>query len=330
MVGTGAAVELELPDARTLLNKMAQAFDFQRLGGDLQSREMKDLDALFKKVKGKRDKLIEAATRIRSGSRLSSSIHSLLQQHEDDEHVVAVGKLAMVYFTLAAEAQTAIAAEPRDPGEMPLRGTENWLFQLGRMVVDGVPRARADSCFDNLQIINFNSDRSIQHYMPWVLHNGFGMDVTEARAICAEKLRVLQPYGCAGQLEWQNGDAVVADWADTETKKLFTLAEGIKTPTEFLEDRHARAAVYGGLAKARRLVFLGFDFNPRDAGLLFDERLTNEPEVLIALRHNAASAAKTVQQVLATSAGIGEEKIAAMHTTNSWKLLRDYGALIES
>ena len=188
IVGAGAGVEYDLPDARELLSRIAHGFDFQRLGTDLETPEMHDFDAQFRKVKGKHDELLQAAARLRAGARLSSSIHALLSQHGDDEHVVAVGKLAVAYYTLRAEALSPMAAEPRDPGAMPLRGGENWLFQLGRMVVDGVARARAEACFDNLQLVSFGNDRAIQHYMPWVLHTGFGMRLTEAQAICADKL----------------------------------------------------------------------------------------------------------------------------------------------
>jgi hypothetical protein len=36
-----------------------------------------------------------------------------------------------------------------------------------------VPRNRAEQCFDNLSIICFNYDRSIQHYLPFVVAMAF-------------------------------------------------------------------------------------------------------------------------------------------------------------
>ncbi|WAT18571.1 hypothetical protein OZN62_03035 [Aurantiacibacter sp. MUD11] len=330
VVGAGAAVEIDLPDPRELLNRVAQGFDFQRLGTDLETEEMRDFDAFFKKVKGKREALHEAAIRIRAGSRLSSSMHALLQQHGDDQHVLAVGKLAMAYYTLRAEAHSLVESEPRDPGDMPLRGSENWLFQLARMVVDGVPRARAESCFDNLHIVNFNTDRAIQHYMPWALSSAFGMDVTEAQELCAEKLKVIQPFGRAGRLDWQPGSEEVADWGAQDSDKLFTLAECIRTAGEFLDDRAARATLYNGLGKARRIVFLGFGFNAMETALLFDERLTQAPEALAALRESETDQHDNVRRVLNAIGGISTEAIIGLPVTHSWKLLRDYNALLES
>lgn len=330
VVGAGAAVEIELPGQREMLSRVAQGFDFQRLGSGLQTQEMQDFDSLFKKVKGKGETLREAGLRIRAGARLSSSIHALLQQHGDDKHVLAAGKLAIAYYTLQAERQSAMAAEPRDPGDMPFRGIENWLYQLGRMVVDGVPRARAEHCFDNLHIVNFNTDRAIEHFMPWVLHSGFGMAITEAQDLCDAKLKVHHPYGRAGRFDWQSGDEAEAEWGADNPKALFKVAEGIRTASDFLDDRQLKAAVQGGLANARRLVFIGFDFNSLDTSMLFQERLSHGPDTLVALPEGERGNVETIQRVLKNQGGIAPEALVAMQIGPSWQMLADYGLLIES
>jgi hypothetical protein len=329
-VGAGAAVEIELPGQREMLSRIAQGFDFQRLGGPLQTQEMQDFEALFRKVKGKAEDLREAALRIRAGARLSTSIHALLQQHGDDKHVLAAGKLAVAYYTLKAEEQSAMAAEPRDPGDMPFRGTENWLFQLGRMVVDGVARSKADHCLDNLHLVNFNTDRAIEHYMPWVLHSGFGMPVTEAQALCAEKLRVVHPYGRAGRLEWETGDEAEASWGEDNQRALYKVAEGIRTMTDLVDDRQFKAMLTGGITNARRLLFIGFDFNSLDTSLLFPERLSHSPDTLVALAEAERGKAETIRRMLRTHGGIAPESLAAFHIGQSWQMLSDNSLLIES
>ena len=330
IIGAGAGVEIEMPGQTELLSKIAHGFDFQRLGTDLQTAEMQDFDTLFKKVKGEGEALREAALRIRAGARLTSSIHALLQQHGDDKHVLAVGKLAIAYYTLQAENRSAMEAEPRDPGDMPFRGTENWLFQLGRMVVDGVSRSRAEHCFDNLHIVNFNTDRALQHYMPWVLHSGFGMPVTEAQALCAEKLTVVQPFGRAGRLDWQTGAEAQAMWGDESPKNFFKVAENIRTASEFLDDRQAKASLHGGIANARRLMFIGFNFNSLNMSLLFQERLAKAPETLVALAEHEQSREDSIRRVLKTNAGIAPEMLLTMRFGPSWQMLADNDLLIES
>ncbi len=330
VVGAGAATEVELPGLREMLGKIAQGFDFQRLGSDLATPEIEQFDKLFKRVKGEGEKLREAGLRIRAGSRLSSSIHALLQQHGEDKHVLAAGKLAIAHYTLLGERQSAMEAEPRDPGDMPFRGSENWLFQLGHMVVDGVSRSRAEHCFDNLHIVNFNCDRAIEHYMPWVLHSGFGMPVTEAQDLCSAKLKVIHPYGRAGRLEWQEGAEAEAEWGADSPKALFKVAEGIRTASEFAADRQLKATMQAGLTNARRLVFIGFDFNSLDTSLLFQERLTHGPDTLVSLGEGDKAKADTIARVLRNLGGIAPEALLAMHFGPSWQLLANHGLLIES
>ncbi len=49
VIGAGAGAEIELPDRRELLNKVAQGFDFSRLGTELQTRDMQILASHFEK-----------------------------------------------------------------------------------------------------------------------------------------------------------------------------------------------------------------------------------------------------------------------------------------
>ena len=330
VVGAGAAVEVELLGQREMLGKIAQGFDFQRLGSDLATPEIEQFDKLFKRVKGEGENLRDAGMRIRAGSRLSSSIHALLQQHGEDKHVKAAGKLAIAHYTLQAERKSAMEAEPRDPGDMPFRGTENWLFQLGRMIVNGVPRAKAEHCFDNLHIVDFNTGRAIRHFMPWVLHSGFGMPVTEAQDLCSERLKIVHPYGRAGRLDWEGGNDAKAQWGADDNKTLFNVAEGIRTASEFIEDRNAKTMMAGGLSNARRLVFVGFDFNSLDTSLLFQERLTHGPETLVSVSEGEGGRVDTIRRVLKAHGGIGPEALVALHTGPSWQMLSDNGLSIES
>lgn len=330
VIGSGASVEIELPGQREMLASIAQGFDFQRLGSDLATPETGVFDALFRKVKNEGEKLREAALRIRAGSRLSTSIHALLQQHGEDAHVVAAGKLAVAYYTLKAERDCAMEAEPRDPGDLPFRGNENWLYQLGLMVVDGVSRSRAEHCLDNLQIVNFNTDRAVEHYIPWVLHSGFGMPITEAQQLCAEKLKLVHPYGRAGRLPWQAGGDASADWGADDMKALFKVAEGIRTPSELAGDRQLKASIQSGLGGARRLVFVGFDFNSLDTTNLFQERLSHNPETLVSLGEGQREKADTIRQVLKGLGGISPDTVVAMQLGRSWQMLSDYKPLLES
>ena len=330
IVGQGALAELDFPTPAEVLARAVQAFDFQRLGSNLQTDDMQAFDALLQKVKGKTAALKEAAGRVRAASRLSPSFPALLQQMGEEQHLVAITKLAIAYFTLQAEDRSAMEAEPRDPWDLPLRGSENWLYQLAQLIIDGVPHARAEHSLDNLAIVSFGSDRAIQNYMPWALHHGFGMELTEARAICADRLKLIQPYGTAGRLDWQTGDLPAAEWGASDAKTLFGAAEGIRSAGEFSADRQARSALTGALSQSRRVVFLGFTANPLDTALLFDERLPQTPEALASLHGTDPLGGEVLRQVLSRTAGIGAEHLVHLTPDPSWQMLRANQALLGS
>ncbi len=77
VIGPGAGLEIELPDKRELLNKIAGGFDFARLGSELQTRDMymlaKHFDKFGRQMGGTRERLMEAAQAIRVAARVGTT-----------------------------------------------------------------------------------------------------------------------------------------------------------------------------------------------------------------------------------------------------------------
>jgi len=334
VVGAGASCELQFPDGRELLARIAAGFDFQRLGTGLESPDIAamaaHIAAIARKARVKEDSLREAGQVIRSAARISHSIDAILEQHGDNPLVLAVGKLAIAHYTLALEEACPMGSEPRDPGDLPVRGTENWLFQLSRAVVNGVPRAKAESCFDNLSIICFNYDRSIENYLPWALHMAFGMNLTEARALVAEKLRIIHPYGTPGRLEWQAGKMPVADWGEGEPEDFHGVVEQIHTASERGEQRGFKRHLLSEVVQGKRLAFLGFGFDPMNCAMLFDAPFEHSPDVLVTMPGATATERAAVMRLLKRNAGIRDEALITLEDLHAWQLLRDYAPFLES
>ena len=334
VVGAGANTELQFPDGRELLARIAAGFDFARLGTGLESADMTamaaHIEAIAKKARVKKDDLLEAGQVIRSAARLSNSIDAILEQHGDNPMVLAVGKLAIAHYTLAAEAESPMGAEPRDPGDLPVRGHENWLYQLGRMVVNGVPRAKAESCFDNLSIVCFNYDRAIETYMPWALNMAFGMRITEAQELITAKLKIVHPYGMPGRLEWQGGDTPVADWGTEEVEDLPGVVEQIHTWSERAEERGFQRALLGEVVQGKRLVMLGFGFDPMNCAMLFDAPFEHAPDVLVTMPRASETERAAVRKLLRRQAGIKDDATVTLADLRAWELLRDYAPFLES
>lgn len=334
VVGAGASCELQFPDGAELLARIAAGFDFARVGSGLESADIKAMAALIgdiaKQARVKKEALMEAGQVIRSAARISGSIDSILEQHGDNPMVLAVGKLAIAHYTLDAEAHSPLGAEPKDPGDLPVRGTENWLFQLARAVVNGVPRAEAERCFDNLSIVCFNYDRSIEHYLPWTLHMAFGMSLTEARDLTAEKLRIVHPYGTPGKLEWQKGKTPVADWGETELDDLPGVVEQIRTVSERKDERGFQRQLLGEVVQGKRLVFLGFGFDPMNCAMLFDAPFEHNPDVLVTMPRASQTERAAVMRLLKRQAGIKDESLITLEDLRAWQLMRDYAPYLES
>ncbi|WP_340586210.1 hypothetical protein [Erythrobacter alti] len=334
VVGAGASCELQFPDGREFLARIAAGFDFQRLGSGLESDDISAMAShiavVAKKARVKEDMLREAGQVIRSAARISHSIDAILEQHGDNPLVLAVGKLAIAHYTLSTEAACPMGTEPRDPGDLPLRGTENWLFQLSRALVNGVPRAKAESCFDNLSIVCFNYDRSIENYLPWALHMAFGMSLTDARSLVAEKLRIIHPYGTPGKLEWQAGDAPVANWGDVEPEDFHSVVEQIHTATERDQQRGFKRQMLAEVVQGKRLVFLGFGFDPMNCAMLFDAPFEHNPDVLVTMPSASETERAAVMRLLKRQAGIKDEGLVTLEDLRAWQLLRDYAPFLES
>lgn len=334
IVGPGAGSEVELPDTGGLLAKTVQAFDFQRLGTRLQSADMKALDAQFAlfatAAKVEKADLVRGAQVIRAAARLGNSLDAILDQHSHDEMVQAAGKLAIAYFTLQAEGQSPLLGEPRDPGDLPIRGNENWLFQLGRTIVNGVPRAAAETCFDNLSIVSLSHDRAIEHFMPWLMQLAWGMGFAESRAFVAEKLEVLRPFGKVGRLPWENGEAPAAGWGELPDKTLHRLAAELHTGAERVGDKKHLTRLHHAVSGAARLIFLGYDFNAQTNALLFDETGDRAPDIYAEVHGASALSREAIGRLLASRSGQTDRNQIALIDARPWQMLRDYALIFEN
>ncbi len=323
-----------MPDGREMLGKIAQGMDFARLGSDLQTRDIQILAKHYAKsaarLGAKEGDLRKAGAAIRTSARIAHSIDAILEQHGHDPLVQAAGKLAIVHYTLQAEALSPLAREPRTSAELPLRGEENWLFQLGRLVTAGVPRAKADQCFDKLSIINFNYDRAIQHYLPFIVAMAFGMALDEARQLVDEKLNVVHAYGNAGRLPWQAGDGPDAEWGAEEPAAINAIAQSLATFSERQENRLFFNQMQSIMGSAKRLAFLGFGFDPQNVELLLANDLNQEPDVFVATIGMSEPSKAAVRRMLRRRAGIEDDTLVSVLEMRAFQFMRDYTLFLES
>lgn len=334
IVGAGANREIEMPDGPDLLAKIAAGFEFDRLHSEVKSRDLVNLANLFERVSDEiglsYDELVAGATAIREATIVSTSIDAILEQYGHDPAVLAAGKLAIVYYTLQAESKSTLAAEPRAAGELPLRGTENWLYQLGQLIVKGVPRAKAEECFEKLSIVCFNYDRAIEHYLPWVVMRAFGMTYEESCELVAGRLRIVHPYGVAGRLPWQGDEENGATWGQDDPENIVQLSKRIFTASQRAASRQFQSYLRAEMSRGKRLGFLGFGFDPMNVAMLFDELEHDNPDMLISLVDIGEVERKAILRLIYRLTGITDESLITLENMKAFELLRDYGRFLES
>ncbi len=334
VIGPGAGLEIEMPGRAELLNKVAQGFDFARLGSELQTRDMQVLANHFEKfgrqMGANGERLRDASQNIRVSAKVGTSVDAILEQHAHDQLASAACKLALVYYTLQAEARSPLLLEPRDPGDLPLRGTENWLYHLGKLLTSGVPRNLMDQAFENLAIINFNYDRSIQHYLPFVVAMAFGITLNEARQMVGSKLNITHPLGNAGRLPWEPGDTPDVEWGNEEPWNIHNLVKEIQTASERMRNRQYVTGLHAALAGSKKIIFLGFDFDPATIDFLFDYSLSHDPDVIAVTQGMNQPAQHAAYRLLRRRTGIEDESLISMLDMRCFHFLRDYSLFLES
>lgn len=329
-------MELQFPSNAELLARIIQGYDFKRAGSDTSTRDgqllLRNIYKLAERLNKPVGDIAAAAERLRNACRLGRSVDSVLEQYDHDPLVLACGKLAITFFMGQAESRSSLKDAPRVVGELPLQGkvAEHWVYQLGQIITSGVPRSRIGPTLEQLTIVNFNYDRSVEHFLPYALVMAYGIELKEAQDVIAEKLDVIHPHGMIGRLPWQKGEAPQAEWGVEQPWNLHAIAAQLKSLAERSADRNAVRDLRLAVANAKRLVFLGFGFQPQNLDLLFENTLSHNPEVLVSTHGMSCGNAATVTHMLRRLAGLESDEHLMIAPVKAWELLRDYSLLLES
>lgn len=334
VIGAGASMELSLPGNDELLAKIGQSFEFARLGTDTQTRDALLLYQYLAKLaarigKGEED-VLRAAERLRVASKLGRSIDTVLDQHDTDPLIAASAKLAIVHFLCQAEAKSILRLTPRVPGDLPIQGTETWLYQLGQLVTSGVPRSQVERSLDDISIICFNYDRSIEHFLPHAMVMAFGMSLKEAQLIVSARLRIYHPYGTIGRLPWQPGETAEVEWGTEQPWNIHNLAAGIRTSGEIMRDHQALMQMRGMVSNAKRIVFLGYGFQPQNIDMLIDYGLSHDPEVIATVFGMSPTNVNSITRMLRRKCGMETDENLIIAAQRANDVMRDFSLLLES
>jgi hypothetical protein len=187
--------------------------------------------------------------------------------------IVQIGKAAIVWEILHSERASGLF-NSQNPEMIPDRPyASTWISHFLSMLVSEMKREQAKDLFRNVTVINFNYDRTIEHFIYSRLQSNFGLNGSEAKGVLAS-LKMIRPYGSVGPLPWQDEKGITFGHnVETDHEVLFTLAENVRTYTEQQPSSAFREAIQNAMDSARLVVFLGFGFHNQNMTILHTTKL---------------------------------------------------------
>jgi hypothetical protein len=136
------------------------------------------------------------------------------------------------------------------------------------MALGSLTRESVDAAFENVTIINFNYDRTVEHYLLSALQQKAALTSDKARTV-VENLKIIRPYGSLGPLKLEQQAKGTAFGGDEwePNNDLFAIASNIRTYTEQVDDG-IQEAIHSAISSAKVVVFMGFGFHQQNMKLL--------------------------------------------------------------
>jgi hypothetical protein len=331
VIGAGASVEVGLPVGADLLKQIVDlvhiSFDFHRQEkGDAGIVEaLKILLNEGREVKKLNDHL-KAGWQLSKSAKQAISIDNVIDALEDPK-VELIGKLGIVRAILKAEAKSANFRMPdRHPQVLEMSNFDDtWYSSLTKLITENVKASQIDNIFNNLEIINFNYDRCLEHYLRFSLADYYDVKY-EAVEGAMEKLVVHRPYGSAGKLPWQKQAGPDVQFGEMHPGKAAEAAKQIRTFTERVEEEDKLDAIKGAIAGADRIVFLGFAFHRQNIEIIAKEVQEHAEIVATAFGISESDRSVIIRELIKAFAmkGVYPERRITLAATSCHQFFRDY------
>ena len=266
VIGAGASVEFSgFPTGRQLMERIASNVDALGGSGDPQLWGILGENFVHSKVLLLQEAGRALAKQVQAGM---PSIDDILTWFAAREEVVRLGKIAIVHEILKGERASVLYNE-LDPTLTPFRDfSTTWVHHFLSMVLSGQRGENAEHAFDNVTLINFNYDRTVEHFLYSALQIQFGLDEPRARAIASDiAANMIRPYGCIGPLPWLQIERAIPFGSTPRSQEVVSASSNILTLSEgFTGETHSQ--IQAALERARVSVFLGFGFHTQNMALL--------------------------------------------------------------
>lgn len=276
VIGAGCSKEFNLPVGYELLNNIYNK---------LHDHTFREQDSLPNAIlsSGVTANLEEKINRFAAGLHSRPSIDQYLDFHKDDPELVKIGKVAIVFEILEAEAKSSLAFDGRYLQKS--RISDTWLMKLYHVISASVNKGDLADIFKNVTFICFNYDRCLEHALFNIIRDQAHLSDSEAATILMS-LNIIHPYGTIGLLPWQRTDENQPFIAFGRPNNLaYDPARSwqrIRTFTESV-DTIVNQAVSNAIEEAERLVVMGFSYLEQNIQILSPNKMPAHQSVLLDL-----------------------------------------------
>jgi hypothetical protein len=276
VAGAGASREAGLPLGDELREQIRDAVDPrpERLSDQGAGRFFRKGFNLLpnRNTYGELELYDKARDRLYRGMQTAVSIDNFLDNHYNDKHLNACGKLAIASCILQAEANSKVKIEPGNiHNNIKFDALKDTWFQLFFFLLQlSTPFECLSARLKRLAIITFNYDRCIEHYLHSAIRNHYDVSPEDA-ASALTNLKIIHAYGSLGSLPWQSGADSIDFAAEKPTLSTFVEnALALKTFTETTNDDDEQLKELRQIMRSpEKLVFLGFAYYTQNMELLF-------------------------------------------------------------
>ncbi|WP_404414167.1 hypothetical protein [Brevundimonas vesicularis] len=333
VIGAGASYEVGLPIGDDLLKAIVEMTHFQfdhfskQTHGDVFIVEaLRTILNEGRSVERLNDHL-RAGRQLGLSAKQALSIDNVIDALENKE-IELLGKLGIARGILKAEAHSTYFRPAQDTRKVDMSMFQNtWYSSFTKLLTEQVKLSQIDNLFDNVEIVNFNYDRCLEHYLPLSLSDYYGIAPEQIQALMKDWL-IHRPYGLTGRLPWRSGEEPAVQFGHCGAAQLVEVVDQIRTFTEQIEEGEALDAMRAAIASADRIVFLGFAFHRQNVRLIATD-IQDHTEILATAQGISKSDRGVIEDELADAFGFGHEigrmgRIDLAADTKCNELFRNY------
>lgn len=268
IIGAGASKEVGFPLGQELRGIISKKLDlrFDDWGEKpVGAGDLSIFSALRQQYQNQINDYLHVCWQIRDGIVLSDSIDDFIDVHQHDERVAICGKLAIARAIFESERTSKLFYERKHTDDtIDFQSIDNtWYSKFYRLLAKQVPKTNLEQIFEQVTVVNFNYDRSLEHFLVHALAANYRIMIEEARNL-VQKLKIYRPYGAVGSYF----GGVFVDYGFKGLRPVIDVVNSLKTYTEQIEEEDGLKSMQEEIQAAEVLVFLGMAYHPNNMKLL--------------------------------------------------------------